>query len=55
MGPSVPQNTEAVKKVLIPGQVILKGASGVQMPLILFIWKLKTPTQTKDETRVATN
>jgi hypothetical protein len=43
----------AVKKVLMPGQVIPKGASAVQTPWILFIWKLKTPVQMKVETSVA--
>lgn len=43
----------AVKKVLMPGQVMPNGASAVQTPWILFIWKLKTPVQMNVETSVA--
>lgn len=41
-----------MKKVLIPGQVNLNGASGVQTSLRP-IWKFRMAVQTKVETRVA--
>src|SRR5690606_12998580 len=52
-GPTVPQRTAAVKKVLMPGQVKRKGASCVQMPSIR-AWYCSTPTPTRVETRVGT-
>lgn len=53
MGPIVPHKTEAVKKVLIDGQVNLFFCSGVQTPSMLFIWKFRTAVHTKVLRRVA--
>lgn len=52
-GPSVPQSTDAVKNVLMLGQVNLSFCVGSHTFGMPVIWKLSTPTQTNVDTALA--